>query len=177
MGFLDSIFGKKTGLQQAPKPGDAKSLYKLGCQCYEKGNFAGAIANYTQAIELDADYELAYYNRGLAYACREDYDRVISDMQEAIRLKPNWPEVHYTLGLAYEYKKMDDKAIAAYSKAIDIASKRMKGDRSVLDDADRENLKNIEALGDKLLAEYKGMDGQTMRNAMERREKLMAKKR
>ena len=48
-----------------------------------------AIENYDQAITLNPDDALAYYNRGLAYHKIDKYDLAIQDFDEIIRIDPN----------------------------------------------------------------------------------------
>ena len=45
-------------------------------------------ANYDRAIQLDANYALAYYDRGVAYFNKHDYDRALRDLTQAIKLDP-----------------------------------------------------------------------------------------
>jgi len=109
-----SVPGKSSGAGGS----DARTFYKIGNEHYEKGDFDKAIENYDKAIELNPEYEKAYYNRGLAFACKEDYDKAIVDIKKVIEIKPNFAEAYYILGLAYEYKQLPDKAIEAYNKAL-----------------------------------------------------------
>ena len=48
-----------------------------------------AIADYTQAIRLNPNYALAYYNRGNVYYRKGDYDRAIADYEAVLRINPN----------------------------------------------------------------------------------------
>jgi len=53
-----------------------------------KGDFDGAIATSTRAIELDPKYSTAYTNRGLAKKNKGDLDGAIADCNRAIELDP-----------------------------------------------------------------------------------------
>jgi tetratricopeptide (TPR) repeat protein len=65
----------------------------------------------------------AYYNRGLAYQLKKEYDKAIADYTKAIEINPNDAEAYNNRGLAYGSKKEYDKAIADYTKAIEINPK------------------------------------------------------
>ena len=78
------------------------------------------IANYNKAIELDADYATAYYNRGLIYYYKRVYDSAIKDFNEAIELKPDFVVAYNNRGFAYNNMGKHDKAIAEFTKAIEI---------------------------------------------------------
>ena len=81
----------------------------------------GACTALIQSGTLDAKtLAVAFYNRGVAYADKKDYDRAIADYDQAIRLDPNYAHAFNNRGVAYESKKDYDRAIADYDQAIRI---------------------------------------------------------
>ena len=56
---------------------------------FEKGDYNGAISDYTKAIEINPNYVDAYFNRGISKAELKDYSGAISDYNKAIELDPN----------------------------------------------------------------------------------------
>ena len=54
-------------------PTDAKQCNALGEARFAKGDGAGAIKCYDEAIRLDHKLAIAYSNRGWAWACQGDY--------------------------------------------------------------------------------------------------------
>jgi uncharacterized caspase-like protein len=106
---------------QPPAPSQsAKTFYDRGVQFYNRGDYETAIADFTEAIRIDQNYEEAYNDRGLAYDKKGDYDRAIADYTQAIRIDPNYAIAYNNRGLAYGNKKDHDRAIAEYSQAIRI---------------------------------------------------------
>ena len=93
------------------------TFYRIGNEYYEKGRFRRAIWFYNYAVLFDRSNYKAYYNRGLAKACLENYDAAIEDFRRVLELK-NFAECHYVLGLAYEYKKMPEDAKREYREAL-----------------------------------------------------------
>ena len=71
-------------------------------------------------MELKPDYAEAYYNRGLAYRDRGDFDRAIEDFNEAIELNHDYVDAYYNRGLAYRSVGMADRSIADLTKAIEL---------------------------------------------------------
>jgi len=63
---------------------------------------------------------LVYYNRGLTYIGRGDFDQAISDYTKAIELDPNLAEAYVSRGIVHARKSNLDKAISDYTKAIEI---------------------------------------------------------
>ena len=82
-----------------------------------KGDHDRAIADYAQAIRLNAKFAAAYNNRGVAYDHKGDYDRAIQDYDQAIKLKPS-AEAHFNRGNAYLGKTQYASAIDDYNQAI-----------------------------------------------------------
>ena len=68
--------------------------------------------------ESTGNRAVAFYNRGLAYLDKDDYDRAIADLSEAIRLKRDYAEAFNDRGIAYIRKGEYDRAIADLSEAI-----------------------------------------------------------
>ena len=62
--------------------------FERGEAAFEQGRYDEAIANYTKAIQLNADDAAAYVNRGVAYGRKGLYDRAIGDFEQALFLDP-----------------------------------------------------------------------------------------
>ena len=69
-------------------------------------------------IRRDRKAEWAYYNRGIAYWAKGDYDRAIADYSESIRLIPGDARAYVSRGIAYRAKGDFDRAIADCNEAI-----------------------------------------------------------
>ena len=82
-----------------------------------KGDHERDIADYGQAIRLNARFAAAYNNRGVAYDARGEYDRAITDYEQALKLKPS-AEGYFNRGNAHLAKRDYDHAIDDYNQAI-----------------------------------------------------------
>jgi tetratricopeptide (TPR) repeat protein len=60
----------------------------------------------------------AFFDRGVGYYRRHEYDRAIKDLDEAIRLNPKFLNALHTRGNTYLAKREYDRAIADYDEAI-----------------------------------------------------------
>ena len=87
---------------------------------YNSGDYYGAIADYTKAIELAPNNEIGYSIRGVAKFHLEDYYGAIADYTKAIELDPNDAEIYYNRGLAKSNLEDHYGAIADYTKAIEL---------------------------------------------------------
>ncbi|MDH6098192.1 tetratricopeptide repeat protein, partial [Anabaenopsis sp. FSS-46] len=48
------------------------------------------VADYTEAIKLNPNLALAYYNRGIVYRKQQKWDLAVADYNKAITLDPNY---------------------------------------------------------------------------------------
>jgi len=86
-----------------------------------------AIAACTRAIEASArnkSLAMLYFNRGIEWNAKKNFDNAISDYSEAIKINPEYREAFNNRGNAYRNKRDYDLAIADYDSAIRIMPKR-----------------------------------------------------
>jgi Tfp pilus assembly protein PilF len=101
-----------------------ESYIETGMAKYEKGDYQGAIEQFTRAIEIDATVAELYLFRGISYQEVGDGDKALADASKAISLQPD-------LGIAYElrgfvYSSTNDlqMAITDFQKAADLYQKQ-----------------------------------------------------
>ena len=58
----------------------------------KKGNFDKEIEDYNEAIHLDPNEAMIYFNRADAHRMKGETDKAIADYTEAIRLNPQYAE-------------------------------------------------------------------------------------
>jgi len=84
-----------------------------------EGIFLVTSKNY---IILQTDSAMAYFNRGLVCANKEDLDHAISEWDKAIQLDPNFSAVYYNRGIAYTNRGETQNAIADFKKVLELCS-------------------------------------------------------
>ena len=89
-----------------------------GENALDNKDYDKAIADLTQAIQLDPNYVIAYKNRVRAYLGKRDYDKAIADYTQVIRLEPNSASAYANRAEAYNKKGDYNKAIADATQAI-----------------------------------------------------------
>src|SRR5262245_15878785 len=111
------IDGCSAVIKAARDKGDklAEAFTNRGVGYRLKGDYERALADYNQAIKLNAKFAAAYNNRGVAYDKRGEYDRAILDYEQAIKLKPS-AEGYFNRGNAQLGKGHYDHAIDDYNR-------------------------------------------------------------
>ena len=91
-----------------------------GIAWFTKGDYDHAIADYSQAIQLDPNLAAAYNNRGDAWRAKGDFVHATADFDRAIKLSPQFALAYDNRGLV-SYQKQDyDRAIADFNAAIQL---------------------------------------------------------
>ena len=97
--------------------GDKKSKLK---------DYQGAISDYTKAIDIDPNYSIAYFNRGVVKSKLKDYYGAISDYNKAIEHNPNHRNSYINRGIAKENIGDLEGACLDWQKAANIGHKDAK---------------------------------------------------
>jgi tetratricopeptide (TPR) repeat protein len=78
-----------------------------------------AIEDFTQALLLNSNNSIAYYERGRLYMLKYEIDQASADYTQAIRFDPNNASYYYFRGsLYYFYFEDDARSIADFTQAI-----------------------------------------------------------
>ena len=81
----------------------ANDFLQMGAKNIQLGNYRKAVKDFTQAIELKSDFNLAYSNRCLANLQLEEYHNALADCTIALSFVPDNTEAYLNRGLA-EYR-------------------------------------------------------------------------
>ena len=66
----------------------ASSLYAEAVEAHWKWNLDKAIRLYTRVVALEPNHARAYFNRGVAYRSKQDFDRALADFEKALAIDP-----------------------------------------------------------------------------------------
>jgi len=103
-----------------PSPVAASDFLALGDYDYDRGACAQAIADHTQAIDLDPALAAAYNNRAYTAMRQQDYASALPDLDRAIELRPDYTHALMNRGDIFNYYYNIDRqrAIADYDRVI-----------------------------------------------------------
>jgi curved DNA-binding protein CbpA len=100
---------------------NAEDLFKQGIKEFKKGNFQGAIHNFTGAIKLKPGSATYLSYLSLAYSKVPDKLKEAEEaLQQAIKLEPFNADLHANLGLIYVKAGIKKKALSSFQKALKI---------------------------------------------------------
>jgi tetratricopeptide (TPR) repeat protein len=89
-----------------------------------KGDYQGAINNFTQVIRVNPHEVEAYYNRGIAYGKIKNYQEAIADFNKALSLDKNLAEVYLERAKIYIILADKSQAIADLKTAAQLFKKQ-----------------------------------------------------
>ncbi|HBB34423.1 MAG TPA: photosystem I assembly protein Ycf3 [Cyanobacteria bacterium UBA8803] len=108
---------------------EAFVYYRDGMSAQADGEYAEALDNYNQALELEEDpYDraLILYNMGLIYTSNGDHEKALELYDRAIELNPRLPQALNNVAVIYHYQGEkekeagnDEAAEALYNKAAE----------------------------------------------------------
>jgi tetratricopeptide (TPR) repeat protein len=77
-------------LKLGPDDENAKNIYNNRAWCfYSQAAYDAAIDDFNRAIDIDSEYDPAYYGRAVVWLKKEDFQRAMIDAKEALRLSPS----------------------------------------------------------------------------------------
>ena len=98
----------------------ANAYAASGKEHYANCQFARAIADFDQAISLDAQDADTHYNRGLAWYAKGDLRRAIGGFDEALSLNAQIADAYFHRGSALSDRGEHERAIADFDRALAI---------------------------------------------------------
>jgi uncharacterized RDD family membrane protein YckC/tetratricopeptide (TPR) repeat protein len=78
----------------------ANEYYESGLTKYNYNDYTGAVADCNKAIEINPEYELAFFLRGKIKTIIHDYKYAINNLTKAIEINPQHAEAYYYMGIA-----------------------------------------------------------------------------
>ena len=98
----------------------AKDFERSGLAKQRSGDYQGAIADYSRAIELNPKYAIAYKDRASAKGLAGDDEGALADCNEAIELNPRYALAYANRGGAKGEKGDLDGAEADCNRALEL---------------------------------------------------------
>ncbi|SEF39199.1 tetratricopeptide repeat protein [Nitrosomonas ureae] len=99
---------------------EAKQLYQLGREYYQKKEYAEAINVYEKSIELMPENYDAYNNLGVIYSILGEDELALHFIKEAIRLAPTLSYLHNNLGYSLLKQGYNSEAAGAFERALQL---------------------------------------------------------
>ncbi|HUI06611.1 MAG TPA: tetratricopeptide repeat protein [Verrucomicrobiae bacterium] len=101
-------------------PNDPASHYYLGVALGKVGRIQEEIAQYEQALRIDADYAPAHYGLGNISFRTGNVQQAIRHYEQALRVNPNFAEAQYNWGVALAQQGRVKEAVWHWEEALRI---------------------------------------------------------
>ena len=102
------------------EPASAEQLLRSANEYFRQGKYEEALADYNEAIRIDPQDALAYYNRGTTKGALDRHQEAIHDFDQAIRLKPQEALAYDNRGTAKGTLGQLQEAIDDFDQAISL---------------------------------------------------------
>src|SRR5262249_12361985 len=79
-------------------------------------------ADYTKAMQINANYAQSYVSRGTAYLRKGEFRKAVDDLRQGLRLDDGQPAARIALGDAYAKLRMYDDARSELDRAVALDS-------------------------------------------------------
>ncbi|NJK30542.1 MAG: serine protease [Acaryochloris sp. RU_4_1] len=126
--FLNALPGESVALNLgtlAPRPPaktpTAADFYLQGGDKLNHKDYQGAIADFTQAIQLNPDYAEAYYSRSLGHYRQRDSVKAIGDLTQAIQLNPKYTQAYVQRGVVQANSRNAPASLSDYRQALSLS--------------------------------------------------------
>ncbi len=108
------------GAEKSPasEPKTVPEFLDRGLTLYDRKDYNGAIAAFSEAIRLDPNAASAYEARARAWGAKHNRDREIADLDEAIRLDPNESAYRVSRAASWSSQGRHEQAMVDYDDAI-----------------------------------------------------------
>ncbi len=103
------------------QPQNPESYYNKGLFYQSGRDYDNAIKAYTELLQIDSTYKLAYYSLGDIYnEYKKDYPKSIEYFNKAILCDSTFSVAYFSRGNSYEMLKQNEKALTDYAHAYRI---------------------------------------------------------
>jgi stress-induced-phosphoprotein 1 len=95
-------------------PEKAEELRKKGNELFEKGDFPGAVREYTEGLKRDPNSKAIYSNRSAAYIKLMEFAYAMKDAEKCLQIDRNFVKAWLRKATCHHFMKEYHKALDAF---------------------------------------------------------------
>ena len=103
----------------AEAPDNEEYIFIRGRIYYDRGNYATAREDFSNAYDLNPRFHEAYFFVGRTALAKEDFSTATRIFRHVLDYQPDNGEIHYFMGRTFEADGSDNQALDSYAEAID----------------------------------------------------------
>lgn len=108
----------KSGKEESVMRERARIHTELGAGYYSQGNLPVALDEFTEAVEIDPSYPMAYTGLGLVYAALREDAKAEANFKKSLQLDPGSSESHNNYGTFLCTRGRIDESITHFMEAV-----------------------------------------------------------
>ena len=97
-----------------------EDLYNRGVDRAQRGNYQGAIEDFTQLLQMSPNLAEAYISRGLARSEAGDQQGELADLSQVLTINPNYAIVYFNRGLVQARLGDNQAALEDLQRALEL---------------------------------------------------------
>ena len=99
-------------------PEKAEELRKRGNELFEKGDFPGAVREYTEGLKRDPNSKAIYSNRSAAYIKLMEFAYAMKDAEKCLQIDRNFVKAWLRKATCHHFMKEYHKALDAFDQGL-----------------------------------------------------------
>jgi stress-induced-phosphoprotein 1 len=99
-------------------PEKAEEHMTKGKELFTKGDFPGAVKEFTEGLRRNPSSTALYSNRSLAYIKLMEFPYALKDAEKCLQLDPNFIKAYLRKGTCHHFMKEYHKALDVYEKGL-----------------------------------------------------------
>lgn len=116
--LLTACATQKSGKEESVMRERARIHTELGAGYYSQGNLPVALDEFTEAVEIDPSYPMAYTGLGLVYAALREDAKAEANFKKSLQLDPGSSESHNNYGTFLCTRGRIDESITHFMEAV-----------------------------------------------------------
>ena len=84
------------------------------------GEYEKSIRDFDDSVNLEPNFAMSYYNRGVSYVSLNEYDKALTDFNKTIELLPSYSSAYNNRGFVYLQLGQYEIALEDFNNAINI---------------------------------------------------------
>jgi tetratricopeptide (TPR) repeat protein len=102
------------------RPNLAMAYFTRGSALWRQGEYAAALVDFTQTLDLEPNNAQALFHRGITHAKMNNLPAALADLNESVRLDPQRAQVYVNRAIVFNQAGQQQDALDDYARAAEL---------------------------------------------------------